>query len=80
MRYGVIQYDDLVRDLNHWETMLVSTIMQRPIKNLVKDDEIMQRHQTQNMKSALALAALRTPSGATEANLYENIVSIPHYT
>jgi len=27
MRYGVIQYDDLIRDLEFWETMLVSTMM-----------------------------------------------------
>ena len=27
VRYGVIQTDDLVRDLENWETMLVSTIM-----------------------------------------------------
>jgi hypothetical protein len=28
----------------------------------------------------LALAALRTSNGAEESELYENIVSIPHYT
>jgi hypothetical protein len=35
VRYGVIQTDDLVRDLENWETMLVSTIMQRPIKTIL---------------------------------------------
>lgn len=33
-----------------------------------------------NLKSALALGALRTPGGSPESLLYENIVSIPHYT
>ena len=35
VRYGVIAYDDLVRDLRHWETLMVSQIMQRPIKTIV---------------------------------------------
>jgi hypothetical protein len=38
LRYGVIQHEDLLRDLDYWETMLVSSMMQRPIKTLVKDD------------------------------------------
>ena len=90
VRYGVIQTDDLVRDLENWETMLVSTIMQRPIKTILQNEEVMAKHQQNNLKSAvrkkqfmiiqLALAALRTPNGSTEANLYENIVAIPHYT
>lgn len=32
-----------------------------------------------NLKSALALGALRTMDGEVESKLYENIVSIPHY-
>ena len=79
MRYGVISYEDIVRDLSYWETMLVSTMMQRPIKTVVNHDEIWE-HQMNNLTSALALAALRTPNGSSENALYENIVSIPHYT
>lgn len=78
VRYGVISYENLVRDLDLWETMLVSTMMQRPIKTIVKNDEIWQ-HQMKNLKSALALGALRTMDGEVESKLYENIVSIPHY-
>lgn len=92
LQYGVIQYDDLVRDLTHWETMLVSTMMQRPIKTIVNNEQIWES-QAKNLKSAVyrklskfnflliqfALAALRTQDGATEHQLYENIVSIPHY-
>ncbi len=53
VRYGVIQYDDIVRDLKHWETMLVSTLMQRPIKTIVKNDEVWE-HQMRNLKSAVS--------------------------
>ena len=31
------------------------------------------------MKSALAFAALTTPSGSSEEQLYKSIVEIPHY-
>lgn len=29
-RYGIIQTDDVLRDLEHWETLLVSSFMMRP--------------------------------------------------
>ena len=38
-------------------------------------DDLQQR----NLRSAMAFAALTTPSGSTEHELYENIVQIPHY-
>lgn len=30
IRYGIIELDDMLRDLEHWETLLVSSFMQRP--------------------------------------------------
>ncbi len=48
----MVQYDDMVRDLKYWETMLVSTMMQRPIKLLVPNDQIWE-HQNINLKSAV---------------------------
>lgn len=42
MRYGVIGINDLARDLEHWETLLVSSMMHRPIRLLLneKHDDI----------------------------------------
>ena len=37
-RYGIIGVNDLVRDLKYWETLLVSSMMQRPIKKLIDSD------------------------------------------
>ena len=48
----MISFENLARDLTHWETMLVSTMMQRPIKTIVKNDEIWE-HQMKNLKSAV---------------------------
>ena len=57
VRYGVISYENLARDLEHWETMLVSTMMQRPIKTIVKNEEIW-AHQMRNLKSAVRITCV----------------------
>jgi hypothetical protein len=64
-RYGIIGVDDLQRDLRHWETLLVSSMMQRPIHKLIDDEktQIWDLHLNKNLKSAVAFAALTTPSG-----------------
>ena len=30
-RYGICDVNDLIRDLRYWETLFVSSLMQRPI-------------------------------------------------
>ena len=30
LRYGIVEYEDMVRDLKYWETLLASSFMQRP--------------------------------------------------
>lgn len=72
----------MVRDLRYWETLLASSMLQRPVKMLIDDDpglEIWSRLQPRNLRSALAYAALTTKSGASERDLYEAIVGIPQY-
>jgi hypothetical protein len=34
IRYGIIELDDMLRDLETWETLLVSSFMQRPFEIL----------------------------------------------
>lgn len=81
IRYGVIELDDLLRDLKLWETLLTSSFMQRPHEVLEKGqnyDKIIEM-QRKNLTSALAYAAMTTPNGADEHKLYQTIVEIPHY-
>ena len=63
--------------------MLVSSMMQRPIKLLIdeqpEENGIWDLHTKRNLRSALAFAALTTPDGVAEKDLYENIVEITHY-
>lgn len=39
IRYGVIELDDMLRDLQHWETLLTSSFMQRPHETLICDEK-----------------------------------------
>ena len=39
IRYGVIAYDDMLRDLQHWETLAASSFMQRPYEVLCQDEQ-----------------------------------------
>jgi len=78
LRYGVIAMDDLLRDLEHWETLLISSFMHRPFEVLESGstesyDELMEK-QLLNLRSAAAYSALHTFNGMTEHSFYENIV------
>ena len=37
IRYGVISTEDMLRDLEHWETLLTSSFMQRPHEIIIND-------------------------------------------
>ena len=81
MRYGVIGINDLARDLEHWETLLVSSMMQRPVKMLVNEQhenlDIWGDLQQQNLESAIAYVALTSQDGISEQAFYENLLEIP---
>ena len=36
-RYGVIGIQDMRRDLQHWETLLTSSMLQRPVKVIIDE-------------------------------------------
>jgi len=40
IRYGIIELDDMLRDLETWETLLVSSFMQRPYEILIQKDNL----------------------------------------
>ena len=53
-------------------------MLMRPVNTLQKDTEVFNA-QLNNMRSAIAFAALMTKSGSTEHDFYKHIVQIPHY-
>ena len=74
---------DMIRDLKYWETLLVSCMMQRPIRCLIPSNEkelpIWTDFQVRNLRSGIAFAALTNPSVVSEELFYQTIVEIPHY-
>lgn len=82
LRYGVIEYSDLVRDLRTWETLLASSMMQRPHSLLTEMPTEVAEASEKNLASALAFSAITlmdTKEMKSEVDLYEQIVMIPHY-
>jgi hypothetical protein len=69
----------MIRDLKYWETLLVSSMMQRPIKKIIEEVPEIEQLQQKNLESALAFAALTCSGGISEKELYETIVEIPQY-
>ena len=39
IRYGVISTEDMLRDLEHWETLLTSSFLQRPHEILINGSD-----------------------------------------
>ena len=81
VRYGIVEYNDLLRDMSLWETLLCSSFLQRPHHILTEplSDEWLEA-QDKNLTSALAFGALTCGQNeVNEADLYETIVGIPHY-
>ena len=55
IRYGVIDIDDMLRDLEHWETLLTSSFMQRPHEVLIENGPpLIEQHQQINLASAVS--------------------------
>ena len=86
LRYGVVAYEDLKRDLKYWESLISSSFMMRPHSTLLGEDAELQECQQRNLNSALAFSLLTSPKMLneekrvlTEHDLYETIVNIPHF-
>jgi hypothetical protein len=38
LRYMVVEHGDLIRDLQYWETLSISSLMLRPVRYIEKND------------------------------------------
>jgi translocator assembly and maintenance protein 41 len=69
MKYGVVQMDDLIRDLTHWESLYLAGRLHKPTLPIplplplvrTVPDELVQA-QTTNLQAAVAAALLLLPS------------------
>ena len=60
LRYGVVEYNDMLRDLKYWEALVASSFLQRPHTILHPEQMTDELEQSldRNLTSALAFAAL----------------------
>ena len=79
IRYGVIQTSKLEKDLTLWESLIVSSYMQKPY-TVLKDCPQLYDAQLANLKSAIALSGLLTYNGSKDDTFFSNIATIPRYS
>ena len=77
-KYGVISKLDLVDDLQHWSNFYLAGRLQKPIEIIVENLEI-QNLMRENLKKAVIVAGLMTPSLFSEIELYEQIARLSYY-
>lgn len=62
MKYGVVDKEDLVRDLVDWDSLYLAGRMHKPTLSIVTKDDDVLRAQTQNLRAAMATALLLSTS------------------
>jgi hypothetical protein len=82
LRYGVVSWEDFIKDLDLWKTLTVSTYMHKPCDVIIDNSEV-DPHQRKNLISALCIGALFN-LGETgekfvvpEKDFYDTIIKIP---
>jgi hypothetical protein len=82
LRYGVVSWEDFLKDLDLWKTLTVSTYMQKPFDVIIDNQEV-DPHQKKNLISAICIGALfHLGEGADqfvvpEKEFYDTIIKIP---
>lgn len=82
LRYGVVGWEDFIKDLDFWKTLTVSTYMHKPYDVIIDSPEV-NSHQKKNLISAICIGALFN-LGETgenfivpERDFYDTIIKIP---
>ncbi|KAI9122736.1 hypothetical protein K1719_006576 [Acacia pycnantha] len=76
-KYGVVQIDDLLRDVLCWERFYLSGRLQKPI-HIVIDDLDIANDNSANLRAAISAALLFLPSEFTEEDLYSKVCSLSY--
>jgi len=58
MKYGVVDREDLERDLTEWESLYLAGRLHKPTLSIINDDDNLLRAQTKNLRAATAAALL----------------------
>lgn len=80
MKYGVVDRQDLERDLTQWESLYLAGRLHKPTLPVVSRDDTILKAQNQNLKAATAAALLLSPESSTLSwlALYRQIASLSY--
>ncbi|KAK4254621.1 hypothetical protein QN277_009977 [Acacia crassicarpa] len=76
-KYGVVQIDDLLRDVLCWDRFYLSGRFQKPI-HIVIDNLDIANDNSANLRAAISAALLFLPSEFTEEDLYSKVCSLSY--
>ncbi|KAF7561930.1 hypothetical protein G7046_g2217 [Stylonectria norvegica] len=77
IKYGVTSIDNLVRDLNHWDSLYLAGRLHKPVK-ILRDHPRVRLANQYNLISAVRTALLLLPPEFTEAQLYSTIAGLSY--
>lgn len=76
-KYGVVRMNDLVQDIQGWESFYLSGRLQKPV-NVIVDKLEIEKLNSVNMKAAASAALLLLPSKFSEEEFYAKICSLSY--
>lgn len=78
IKYGVIEINDLLKDLIDWETLYIAGRLHKPVLMLKPIQDDLEQALLCNLKSALNAAVLLLPRIFDETTLYKTIASLSY--
>ncbi|KAF2706342.1 mitochondrial import protein-like protein mmp37 [Pleomassaria siparia CBS 279.74] len=77
IKYAVVNFDTLHRDLSTWDTLYLAGRLQKPVKILFEEPNIRVANQ-RNLLSAVRCSLLLLPPAFTEKQLYSTITGLSY--
>jgi mitochondrial translocator assembly and maintenance protein 41 len=77
IKYGVVNLDNICKDLSEWTNLYVAGRLHKPVK-ILRDDARVRLANQVNLLSAVRTALLLLPSRFTEKELYSTIAGISY--
>ncbi|RMZ73784.1 mitochondrial import mmp37 [Pyrenophora seminiperda CCB06] len=77
IKYAVVNYETLLRDLTEWDTLYFAGRLHKPVKILHEDPNLRVANQ-RNLLSAVRCALLLLPETFTEKELYSTITGLSY--
>lgn len=77
IKYGVVNFETLLRDLTEWDTLYLAGRLHKPVKILFEEPNIRVANQ-RNLLSAVRCSLLLLPPSFTEKQLYSTITGLSY--